>query len=103
MKQKLIIASETIASSRTGSPCCFQICALCEDRRMIEASVQPEKSESILNNIYIGRVKNIASNINAAFVEIAPGITGYYSLTENRRHWLGDMPAGGYATCRWRI
>ncbi len=82
MKQKLIIASETIASSRTGSPCCFQICALCEDRRMIEASVQPEKSESILNNIYIGRVKNIASNINAAFVEIAGGRICYLPLED---------------------
>lgn len=65
---------------------------LAEDSRPIQISLESKEQESILGNIYIGRIKNIVKNINAAFVEIAPGLTGYYSLTENRRHWLGDEP-----------
>lgn len=65
---------------------------LTEDSRPVQISLESKNQESILGNIYIGRVQNIVKNINAAFVEIAPGLTGYYSLTENRRHWLGDQP-----------
>ena len=38
------------------------------------------KSESLIGNIYIGRVDNIVKNINAAFIEYAPGMMGYYRL-----------------------
>lgn len=37
-------------------------------------------SDSILGNIYVGRVQRIVKNINAAFVEIAPGVSCYYPL-----------------------
>jgi len=43
------------------------------------------KDESIfhqLGNIYIGRVKNIKTNIGAAFVEIEPGLECYYDLSQ---------------------
>ena len=33
-------------------------------------------------NIYVGQVENIASNIQAAFVLIAPGVRGYFPLQE---------------------
>lgn len=36
-----------------------------------------------LGNIYIGKVKNIVHNINAAFVEIADRIECYYAIGEN--------------------
>ena len=36
-----------------------------------------------LGNIYVGRVKNIVANINAAFVEIENGVECYYSMPEN--------------------
>lgn len=36
-----------------------------------------------LGNIYVGRVKNIVANINAAFVEIENGIECYYAIGEN--------------------
>lgn len=68
------------------------VSVLTEGSRPVQISLESKEQESILGNIYIGRVQNIVKNINAAFVEIAPGITGYYSLTENRRHWLGDKP-----------
>lgn len=38
---------------------------------------------SILGNIYVGKVMNIVKNIQAAFVQIADGIICYYSLKEN--------------------
>jgi len=34
----------------------------------------------VLGNIYIGKVRNIVKNINAAFVEFEKGKTGYLSL-----------------------
>ena len=39
-------------------------------------------TESLLGNIYIGKIKNIAKNIAAAFVEIAPGSVCYLPLEE---------------------
>lgn len=79
---KLIITHESIKSPGCEKACTYQICALYKDGRMIEASVQPENTESILNNIYIGRVKSIASNLNAAFVEIAKGQVCYLALED---------------------
>lgn len=49
------------------------------------------RSGSILGNIYIGKVQNVVKNINSAFVDIG-GITGYYSLSENRRHLYTNRP-----------
>lgn len=42
-----------------------------------------KKNNPALGNIYVGRVKNIVGNINAAFVEIANGIECYYSIADN--------------------
>ena len=36
--------------------------------------------ESLLGNIYIGKVKNVVKNINAAFIDLGGGKTGYFSL-----------------------
>ena len=36
-----------------------------------------------LGNIYVGRVKNIVANINAAFIEIENGVECYYAIPEN--------------------
>jgi len=44
---------------------------------------ESDDTASILpGNIYIGRIKDIVSNINAAFVEIAPAIVCYLSLED---------------------
>lgn len=47
---------------------------------VIELSCETEKQESYLNNIYVGRVKNIVKNINAAFIEFSKDKVGYFSL-----------------------
>lgn len=36
-----------------------------------------------VGDIYIGRVRDIVKNINAAFIEYAPGQVGYYSIEQN--------------------
>ncbi len=41
-------------------------------------------TEDRLNTIYIGKVKNIVKNIDAAFVELTPGFTAYLNLRECR-------------------
>ena len=36
-----------------------------------------------VGNIYVGKVKNIVPNIQAAFIEIANGVECYYSIPQN--------------------
>lgn len=56
--------------------------ALYENGRMMELSLSSEDNRSILGNVYIGKVKNIVKNINAAFVEIADGLLCYLPLED---------------------
>ncbi len=59
--------------------------ALCSEKRLLEITLEPEGRQSILGNIYVGRVKNIVKNLNAAFIEIAPGVPCYYPLDEMKQ------------------
>lgn len=43
---------------------------------------------SLIGNIYVARVQNIVQNIDAAFIEIAPGQVCYYSLLDNQHLFL---------------
>ena len=54
--------------------------ALYQERKLLEISLDSQQEESILGNIYVGRVKDIVKNLNAAFIEIAPGVPCYYGL-----------------------
>ena len=56
--------------------------ALYHEKKLVEVSLEPQDKQSILHNIYVGRVKNIVKNLNAAFIEIAPGVSCYYDLDE---------------------
>lgn len=51
--------------------------------RLLHATAEKENA-GYLDNIYIGKVKNIASNIQAAFVEIEPGFTCFLALNDVR-------------------
>ncbi|MDF2485529.1 MAG: hypothetical protein K0R46_1697, partial [Herbinix sp.] len=55
-----------------------------EGKDMVQVSLNTSEEDGILGNIYLGKVKNIVKNINAAFVEIADGRMCYYSMSENR-------------------
>ncbi len=58
---------------------------LLENGKAVEIFLKtPEVLE--IGDVFIGKVKNIVDNIQAAFVEILPGVIGYYSLVSNSRH-----------------
>ena len=58
------------------------VAAYYDNNRLLQANVEPKESESILGNIYLGQVKNIVKNINAAFVEYEKGKMCYLSLKD---------------------
>lgn len=57
-----------------------------QNGRILQMNFAGNGKNSILGNIYIGKVKNIVKNIHAAFVEIADGEMCYYSMDENKIH-----------------
>lgn len=59
------------------------ISSIYEGNEMVQVNIDYAGKKSILGNIYIGKVKNIVKNINAAFVEISDGRMCYLSLEEN--------------------
>ena len=59
--------------------------ALLKDGKAVEIFLKASNSLEI-GDIFVGKVKNIVENIQAAFVEILPGIIGYYSLNTNTNH-----------------
>lgn len=59
------------------------ISAIYEANDMVQVNIDHTDNTSILGNIYIGKIKNIVKNINAAFVEIGDGKMCYLSLEEN--------------------
>ena len=61
------------------------VAALIEEERIMEIRLESDQEKSILGNIYTGQVENIASNIQAAFVQIEPGKRCYYPLAEAQR------------------
>lgn len=55
--------------------------------RLLQADAYSFEKE-ILDNIYIGKVKNVVLNIQAAFVEFSPGQLCFLSLTEIKNPML---------------
>ncbi len=58
-----------------------KICALCFQNSHLEA-LQIDTRESLVNTIYIAKVKNISKNINAAFVELFDGQMAFLPLDD---------------------
>lgn len=83
--KKLLITSEQLVNPSNGQCARYQVCALYEDDRMIEVELHQADAETILNNIYVARVKSVAANLNAAFVEIAKGKVCYLPLEDLKR------------------
>lgn len=65
---------------------------LLADDDVVELDLEDE--DTVLGNIYIGKVKNVVKNINAAFVDYQERKTGYYSLTENPVSLFSGPAAG---------
>ena len=73
MSNRIVITNETIEQKE------YRIMALFEENRLAEVCCENVHEESVLGNIYIGKIKNIVPKINAAFVEIVPGEMTYLS------------------------
>lgn len=58
---------------------------LLHDQKAIEIHCDPVSSDSLLGNIYIGKIKNIAQNIGAAFIEISPGLVCHLALDDMKQ------------------
>ncbi|MDE6851555.1 MAG: ribonuclease E/G [Lachnospiraceae bacterium] len=50
------------------------------DGQIVQIQADAAEQDSLLGNIYVGKVRNIVKNIHAAFVEIQKGQMGYLSL-----------------------
>ena len=79
MSERIII---TKAPLKEGWGQEFWIAAAFDEKRMTQIQVEAVSKSSILGNIYIGRVENIATNIQAAFVDIAKGVSCFLPLEE---------------------
>lgn len=73
---KLIIAGMEIEDVSCNT------CALEEDGHIMELMLEEKGKKSILGNIYVGQVENIAANIQAAFVMIDPDTRCYLPLSD---------------------
>lgn len=79
MSKQIVITKETIKEKE------YQITAVFENYKLYDAECLESGQESILENIYVGKVKNIVSNIHAAFIEYSNGKRAYYPLNEKNR------------------
>ncbi len=74
-----------------GKICSF----LMNDQKAVEIHCDPAEADHVLNSIYIGKIKNIAKNIGAAFVEIAPGVVCHLALDDMKRPVYTKKGASG--------
>lgn len=58
------------------------ISAIFNEKDLLQVNFEEDEERRLLGNIYIGKVQNIVKNINAAFIEIAPGVMSYLSLED---------------------
>ena len=79
MSERIII---TKAPLKEGWGQEFFLAAAFDEKRMTQIQVEAVSKSSILGNIYIGRVENITTNIQAAFVNIAKGVSCFLPLEE---------------------
>ena len=76
MGKRVVITKQKIKDSE------YMVTALFEDHQMLEVSCESIQENTILGNIYIGRIKRIVKKLDAAFIEISPGQMGYLPLSE---------------------
>lgn len=63
---------------------------LASDKRILQIEFEGKEAAEQIGTIYIGKVRNVVKNLNAAFVEYMPGVNGYYSLNDNHVHVFAD-------------
>lgn len=70
------------------------LCCLLEEGELAEVHIDP-KGQTLLGNIYVGKVKNILVSIDAAFVEIAGGRICFLPLSQARHPILTNRTYDG--------
>ena len=53
-----------------------------EGKRIVQIDAEDIEEESVLGNIYVGKVRNVVKNINAAFVELFDGQMAFLPLDD---------------------
>ena len=61
-----------------------RVSCLVSEKRLLEVRCERLDKISGLGNIYVGRVQKVVKNIQAAFIEIAPGMPCYYPMNKKR-------------------
>lgn len=79
LSERIIITKAPLKEGRGQE---FFLAAAFDEKRMTQIQVEAVSKSSILGNIYIARVENIAQNIQAAFVDIAKGVSCFLPLEE---------------------
>lgn len=64
--------------------------AMAEEGQVLEVRFRPDGGQSLLGNIYIAHVENIAENIQSAFLELKDGEKCYFSLKEQEQLLFAD-------------
>ena len=68
---------------------------LIAQNRLLSIDVSDLQTTSLVGNIYIGKVKNISANIQAAFVEVEKDVLCYLPLAESSPVHILNRPADG--------
>lgn len=82
LSHKLIITKVPYVSKYAADDQTKTLSVLLNHKECMEISCDIEEERSLIGNIYVGKVKNIVKNIDAAFVEIKKGVLCFLPLTE---------------------
>ena len=74
LSHKLIITKVPYVSKYATDDQTKTLSVLMNHKDCMEISCDIEEERSLIGNIYVGKVKNIVKNIDAAFVEIKKGV-----------------------------
>ncbi len=67
---------------------------LSQEERTVECFFSSAEGNSILGNIYVGKIETVQQNIGAVFVRIGESLRGYLPLSECRDAiWKTEVPA----------
>ncbi len=82
LSHKLIITKVPYVSRYAADEQTKTLSFLMNNKDCLEISCDIEEERSLIGNIYVGKVKNIVKNIDAAFVEIKKGLLCFLPLSE---------------------
>ena len=82
LSHKLIITKVPYVSKYATDDQTKTLSVLMNHKDCMEISCDIEEERSLIGNIYVGKVKNIVKNIDAAFVEIKKGVLCFLPLSE---------------------